>query len=203
MLFVPEKREDEANWSWGSGRERKREEEEEGAVQRAANRAAVTSGIDDAAAYALAAQAQAAALREAKREEQARLKAEKKFSWNEKEKRKRAEGKVSRGSNYVEEVRRRQVGASRPAGREAAACPPRWLARWACADCRSLTPPLLPPCRRSDEPVNLAFSLGLINVLSICIFGEPGSVSVANLGFGYQKPGEAGSCEGCKMQLLT
>ncbi|KAL4418681.1 hypothetical protein ABPG77_008690 [Micractinium sp. CCAP 211/92] len=59
------------------------------------------------ALYARLAVEQAEALRQQKREEQQRLKADKKLTWNQKEKRKRDEGRASRGKSYVEEEKRR------------------------------------------------------------------------------------------------
>ncbi|KAG2449887.1 hypothetical protein HYH02_005409 [Chlamydomonas schloesseri] len=111
VLYVkPPSEAGEQNWAWGSGREAK-DKGQDSDEDRGATRAAVR-GVEESAVIAVKAMAQQAALREGARQERldARLAAQEKkaapLSWNQKEKRKRDEGKTSRAKNYVEESKR-------------------------------------------------------------------------------------------------
>ncbi|KAG2437937.1 hypothetical protein HXX76_005553 [Chlamydomonas incerta] len=112
VLYVkPPAETGEQNWNWGSGREAKEKGDDDSDEDRAATRAAVR-GVEESAVIAVKAMAQQAALREGARQErlEARLdqmaKDKKALSFNQKEKRKRDEGKTSRAKNYVEESKR-------------------------------------------------------------------------------------------------
>ncbi|PNW70385.1 hypothetical protein CHLRE_17g717700v5 [Chlamydomonas reinhardtii] len=104
VLYVkPPAETGEQNWNWGSGREAK-EKGEDSDEDRGATRAAV-QGVEASAAIAVKAMAQQAALREGARQERLEAKMEriaqekKALTFNQKEKRKRDEGKTSRAKN--------------------------------------------------------------------------------------------------------
>ncbi len=67
-------------------------------------RAAATTAAEEGAFYAVKTMEHAARAREEAKAERERLAAEKKLTWNQKEKRKRDAGQASRAKNYVEEV---------------------------------------------------------------------------------------------------
>jgi hypothetical protein len=67
---------------------------------------AATTGAEEAARFAVLAAEQARKLREEQAAERAKLAADKRLTWNAKEKRKRDAGMQSRGKNYVEEEKR-------------------------------------------------------------------------------------------------
>lgn len=105
VLFMkPQQAEGQTDWNWSNGREKKQDEDEEG--DREATRTAVTTGVEESAEYAMKAMAHAAKLREDARAEKERLAQEKRLSFNQKEKRKRDEGKQARDKSTVEESKR-------------------------------------------------------------------------------------------------
>ncbi|MEW5300255.1 MAG: hypothetical protein WDW36_003197 [Sanguina aurantia] len=97
----------EQDYSWGDGKAaREQEPEEESVQERAATRKAVTSDVEHSMVLSRKAVQHGERLREMARAEKEEMKTERHLSYNQKEKRKRDEGKQSHGKNYVEEEKR-------------------------------------------------------------------------------------------------
>mmetsp|Transcript_8892 Transcript_8892/g.18981 ORF Transcript_8892/g.18981 Transcript_8892/m.18981 type:complete len:189 (+) Transcript_8892:60-626(+) len=95
------------NWNWSDGKAAKKYEPVHETLQeREQTRHAATEGAEQGAEYAMKAAAQVQRLHEERRKEREQLERERRLTFNQKEKRKRDEGKASRGKNYVEEEKR-------------------------------------------------------------------------------------------------
>ncbi|KAI8473810.1 MAG: hypothetical protein J3K34DRAFT_165842 [Monoraphidium minutum] len=108
VLFIKPPAEEQQSWNWSDGKTQKAEEAEETIQERRRTHEAATTGAEEGATLAMRAVEHAAHLREAQRAEREQLAAAKKQTWNQKEKRKRDEGKATKGRNFVEEEKRLQ-----------------------------------------------------------------------------------------------
>ncbi|KAG1657368.1 hypothetical protein FOA52_015922 [Chlamydomonas sp. UWO 241] len=107
LLMKPPEEDGQDNWNWSNGREAKEKEpEHESRAEREKTREIASTGAEMTGALAQKAKQQGALLNQARRAERQEAKEDTKLTWNQKEKRKREQGKVSRGGSYVEDEKR-------------------------------------------------------------------------------------------------